>query len=101
MIKATDIDTLDSFKRKTKTHLAKLKRTGNACVLTINGKGAVVIQDAAAYERQMEALEHAELERALRESDAQIKRGETYSVDEAFAKLDARIKQRQKRRKSA
>lgn len=101
MIKATDIDTLDSFKRDTKAHLKRLKKSGDPCVLTVNGKGAVVIQDAAAYERQMRALEYAEIRQALDEADVQSKRGEGMTVDEAFSRLRDRVKKPRSRRRSA
>ena len=57
MIRPTDIHTLDSFRRKTKQHVDRLQSTGRPEVLTVNGKPSVVVQDAAAYEQQMEKVQ--------------------------------------------
>lgn len=97
MIKATDIDTLDSFKRNTKAHLARLKKSGDPCVLTVNGKGAVVIQDAAAYEEMMERIarhDRIDTVAALKEAVAQSDRGEGMSVSEAFRRIQTRSPKR-------
>jgi len=57
MIKPEDIRSLTDFMRNTKTHLRKLKQTGRAELLTVNGKAEVVVQSAAAYQRLLEAVE--------------------------------------------
>jgi hypothetical protein len=57
MIKPEDIGSLTDFARNTKAHLRKLKQTGRAELLTVNGKAEVVVQNAAAYQRLIEELE--------------------------------------------
>lgn len=57
MVRPEDIWSLTDFSRNTKAHLKKLKRTGRAELLTVNGKAEVVIQNASAYERLIKALE--------------------------------------------
>jgi hypothetical protein len=66
MIRAEDIGSLTDFARNTKAHLARLKRTGRPELLTVNGKAEVVVQNAAAYQRLLEALE--KLNRGHRET---------------------------------
>jgi PHD/YefM family antitoxin component YafN of YafNO toxin-antitoxin module len=57
MIKPEDIGSLTDFARNTKAHLKRLKRTGRAELLTVNGKAEVVIQNASAYQQLLEELE--------------------------------------------
>ena len=63
MIKPEDIGSLTDFARNTKAHLRRLKRTGRAKLLTVNGKAEVVIQNASAYQRVIEELEKLKRER--------------------------------------
>jgi prevent-host-death family protein len=84
MILPTDIHTLDSFRRKSKEHVDRLQTTGRPEVLTVNGKAAVVIQDAAAYQQQIEKIEVLE---ALAQSVAQVKAGQTHDARKAVGKL--------------
>ena len=55
-----DIHPLSSFKRNTTDFIAQMKQTGDPVVLTVNGKAALVVQDAAAYQKLLNLL--AELE---------------------------------------
>jgi hypothetical protein len=69
MIKPEDIGSLTDFARNTKAHLKRLKRTGRAELLTVNGKAEVVIQNATAYQRlieELEKLKHEQREGKLR-----------------------------------
>jgi Antitoxin Phd_YefM, type II toxin-antitoxin system len=57
MVRPEDIWSLTDFSRNTKAHLKRLRRTGRAELLTVNGKAEVVVQNASAYERLIKALE--------------------------------------------
>jgi prevent-host-death family protein len=46
-----DIHSLTDFKRNTPEFLKRLRETGEAVVLTINGKAALVVQDARSYQK--------------------------------------------------
>jgi hypothetical protein len=65
MIRPEDIGPLTDFARNTKARLQRLRRTGRPELLTVNGKAEVVVQNAAAYQRLVEALE--KLKRDCRE----------------------------------
>jgi len=56
MIALQDIRSLTDFQRHTKAHLKRLKATGRAEVLTVNGKAELIVQDAAAYEETLDAI---------------------------------------------
>ena len=74
MIKVEDIHSLSDFQRNTKAHQARLKKTGQPAVLTVNGKAAMVVLDAAAYQSLADKLERAEaiegIQRGLEEAKA-------------------------------
>jgi prevent-host-death family protein len=57
MVRPEDICSLTDFNRNTKAHLNRLRRTGRAELLTVNGKAEVVVQSASAYQRLIESLE--------------------------------------------
>ena len=65
MIRLQDVRSLTDFHRHAKAHLKRLRQSGRPEVLTINGKAALVVQAAAAYQRLLTSLE--KLERDLRE----------------------------------
>lgn len=52
-----DIRPLTDFKRKTPEFLARLKRSGRPVVLTVNGRAALVVQDAASYQTLFDLAE--------------------------------------------
>jgi prevent-host-death family protein len=62
---AHGIDSLTNFKRQTAEYLAQLHKTGDPLVLTVNGKAEVVVQDAVAYQRLVEAAARADREETV------------------------------------
>jgi hypothetical protein len=76
MISLSDIHPLTAFLRDHKSHLERLHATGRPEVLTVNGKARVVVQDAAAYQKLVEAVEAVEMERVLRERLRSLQAGE-------------------------
>lgn len=74
---STDIHSLSDFKRKTAKFMSQMKKTGHPVVLTINGKAEMVVQDAASYQRLLEAVKQAGMIEFLRESREDIEAGRT------------------------
>ena len=56
-IRIQDIASLTDFHRNSTLHCKRLKQSGRPEVLTVNGKAILVVQDAAAYQRLLEAAE--------------------------------------------
>ncbi|MBL8885768.1 MAG: hypothetical protein JNK16_03835 [Phycisphaerales bacterium] len=77
MVQLTDIHPLTGFLRDHKAHLERLATTGRPEVLTVNGKARVVVQDAEAYQKMLDALDAVETERIVRERLASLDRGES------------------------
>jgi hypothetical protein len=59
MIDLKDIHSLSEFQRNVREHVRHLKETGRPEVLTINGKAALVVQDAEAYQQLLDLAAHA------------------------------------------
>jgi prevent-host-death family protein len=84
----TGIDSMTNFKRQTAEYLDRLHSTGEALVLTVNGKPQVIVQDAAAYQKLVAAAAKAEREEtisAIREGLADARAGR---IKPARAALD-------------
>jgi prevent-host-death family protein len=59
------IDSLTNFKRQTAQYMTRLRKTGEPIVLTVNGKAKVVVQDAVAYQKLVDAAAQSEREETL------------------------------------
>jgi hypothetical protein len=101
MFKPPDIRPLTEFQREAKSHIARLKKTGRAEILTVNGRAAVVVQNAEAYQKLCEladwALEMREIETAIRDMDA----GKGRDFESFAAESRKKLLNVPKRRKSA
>jgi prevent-host-death family protein len=82
-----DIDSLTHFKRNTAEFIEQLKATGDPIVLTVNGKAAIVVQDAASYQRMLELIDRAEAIVGIKKGLESMARGEGVSADQAFERL--------------
>lgn len=86
----TGIDSLTNFKRQTAEYLERLRTSGEPVVLTVNGKAEVVVQDAAAYQKLVEAAARAEREEtiaAIRAGLADVDAGRTKPARAALKAL--------------
>jgi prevent-host-death family protein len=81
-----DIQSLSIFKRDASKIIKQIKATKEPVVLTVNGIAEVVVQDAASYQKLVEAKERAETVAILRERLAD-RSGETKTLEEVFTKL--------------
>jgi PHD/YefM family antitoxin component YafN of YafNO toxin-antitoxin module len=92
MVKLTDIHSLTGFLHDHKAHLERLAATGRPEVLTVNGEARVVIQDAASYQKMLEALDSVETERIVRARLDAVERGEPgIPADQVLADVRKRL----------
>jgi len=82
-----DIDSLSRFKRNTPEFIKRLKDEGRPVVLTINGKAELVVQDAASYQRLVEAAERAERMDALGASLEDMRAGRVSAAEDMLAEM--------------
>ena len=87
MFTADSIRPMSDFSRKPAEHIKRLKKTGKPEVLTVNGKAAIVIQDARAYE-EMAGLLHSltQIAKSKKEHD----NGEGIPAHEVFKRLETK-----------
>lgn len=90
MIDADDFHPLSQFLRNSKPFIERLRRTRRPEVLTVNGKAAIVIQDAAAYAAMAEALDQAALVESLRVGLEQFKAGKGIPLAEFDRQMKAK-----------
>ena len=57
---ARDIMSLSTFKRDSSKVMRQMKKTTAPIVLTVNGKAAVVVQDAESYQKLLDLKERAD-----------------------------------------
>jgi PHD/YefM family antitoxin component YafN of YafNO toxin-antitoxin module len=77
-----DIQSLTEFKLHTPEFVQQLKETGEPLVLTINGKAALVVQDAASYQKLLDLAEEAKVLEGIRQGLEDMKAGRTISLDD-------------------
>ena len=95
MLSSPHIDTrnihpLTDFLRNAKSHIAKLKASGEPEVLTVNGRAEVVVVDANSYQELLDRLERAEFVQSLRDAVADIRAGNGISLEDLEAELNER-----------
>lgn len=84
-----DIRPLTEFKRNTARFMAQLRDTGRPAVLTVNGKPALVVMEAEAWQREQERLDFARTVADIRKGLDQARRGEGIDAGELFEMLGA------------
>lgn len=68
MFNSSDIHTVTDFSRKPAEHIKRLMDSKRPEILTVNGKAAIVVQDAETYERMASLAEYAESIQSIRQA---------------------------------
>ena len=82
-----DIQSLNAFRRSSRDFMKQLQKTKRPVVLTVNGKAAAVVQDAAAYQRLLDIAARADAEEGIRQGLDDMKRGRTTPAATVFDKI--------------
>ena len=82
-----DIHSLTDFKHRTPEFVQQLKETGAPIVLTINGKAALVVQDAESYQKLLDLAEEAKVLEGIRRGLEDMRQGRGRPADEVFVKI--------------
>ena len=82
-----DIRPLTEFKRHTVRFMSRLKETGRPSVLTVNGKPALVVMDAEAWQDVSERFEYMRAVAGIRQGLDQTHDGQGIEASTFFAKL--------------
>ena len=88
MLDTRNIYPLSDFQRNTKDFISQLKESQKPIVLTVNGKAAVVVQDAESYQELLDALDIERSAAVIRERMQQFTiDGIEYDAKEALEKI--------------
>src|SRR5579863_8377030 len=86
----SDIQSLTTFRRASGNFMRQLKKTKRPVVLTVNGKAAAVVQDAAAYQRLLDIAARADAEEGIRQGLDDVAHGRTRPAKEFFDEFEAK-----------
>jgi prevent-host-death family protein len=87
MIDFSDVQSLADFQRNAKQHVRRLKRTGRPQVLTVDGREALVVQDAASYRQLIEELDQSQAVAGIRRGLRSMRRGSGRPMRDALQEL--------------
>lgn len=87
-----DIRSLTEFKRDTARFMSHLKDTGRPSVLTVNGKPALVVMDAEAWQGVQDQIEYVRSVAGIRKGLDQARDGQGIEATTFFETLGARGK---------
>lgn len=90
MLSLNDVRPLTDFLRNHKQHVERLQRERRPELLTINGKAAVVVQDAASYQALLERVERAEALAGIQRGLDAMVRGDVRPLAEVLENLKKR-----------
>lgn len=82
-----DIQSLSSFKRNTSSFIEQMKQTGEAVVLTVNGKAEVVVQDAKSYQQLLNKIEELETIAGIKQGLEDVEAKKTRPVAEFLSEM--------------
>ena len=84
-----DVPSLTASRRRSGDFLKQLKTTKRPLVLTVKGKAAAVVQDAAAYQRLLDIASHADAREGIRQGLDDMAEGRYRPAREFFAEFEA------------
>ena len=85
----SDIQSLTTFRRRSGDFMKQLKKTKRPVVLTVKGKAAAIVQDAAAYQHLLDIAASASAEEGIRQGLEDVKQGKVRPAREFFADFEA------------
>jgi len=84
-----DIQSLTAFRRRSSVFLRQLKKTKRPVVLTVRGKAAAVVQDAAAYQRLLGVAAQADAKEGIRQGLEDAREGRIRPARDFFDEFEA------------
>jgi prevent-host-death family protein len=84
-----DIQSLSTFKRDTAKLVRQMKKTGRPVILTVNGKAELVVQDAASYQKLLEAQHKMETIEDIKRGLESMKRNGGKQAEKFFTEFFA------------
>jgi PHD/YefM family antitoxin component YafN of YafNO toxin-antitoxin module len=94
MIQLNDTYALSDFQRNTREHIERLKESGRPTVLTVDGKAELVVQDVAAYDALLDAVDQAEAIIGIQRGLRSFERGEGIPLEKALQQIRDSVRKR-------
>jgi prevent-host-death family protein len=85
-----DIQSLTTFRRRSREFLKQLKRSKRPIVLTVKGNAAAIVQDAEAYQRLLDVAAQADAEEGIRQGVEDVREGRVRPARELFDEFETR-----------
>lgn len=85
-----DIQSLTTFRRRSRDFLRQLRKSKRPVVLTVKGKAAAVVQDAEAYQKLLDIAALAAADEGVRQGLEDVKKGRVRPVREFFKEFEAK-----------
>ena len=79
-----DIQSLTTFRRRSGDFIKQLKKSKRPVVLTVKGKAAAIVQDAAAYQRLLDVAASADAREGIRQGLDDVAHGRTRPARDVF-----------------
>ena len=86
----SDIQSLTTFRRRSGDFMKQLKKSKRPVVLTVKGKAAAIVQDAAAYQRLLDIAARADAEEGIRQGLKDAEEGKVRPAREFFSEFEAK-----------
>jgi len=83
-----DIQSLTTFRRRSGDFIKLQKKNKRPVVLTVRGKAAAVVQDAASYQRLLDIAARADVEEGIRQGLEDLSKGRTRPAREFFDEFE-------------
>lgn len=84
-----DIQSMTTFRNNSAEFLQRLRKTKRPLILTVNGKAAAVVQDAAAYQNLLDLAAEANAAEGVRQGLEDVKSGRSRPAREALDEIRA------------
>jgi prevent-host-death family protein len=84
-----DIQSLTTFRRRSGDFMKALKKSKRPVVLTVKGKAAAVVQDAAAYQRLLDIAARADAIEGVRQGLEDVRKGRVRPAKDFFREFEA------------
>jgi len=90
-IRTEDIQSVTVFGSNIREHLTRLKASGQAEVLTVNGQAEGVVMSPDTFQRLIDDAEYGRNIRLIRRSIQEFNDGQAIAADTVFAELHAKL----------
>lgn len=85
-----DIQSLTTFRRRSGDFMRQLSKSKRPVVLTVKGKAAAIVQDAAAYQRLLDIAATADAVEGIRQGLEDARKAKTRPAREFFDEFEAK-----------